>query len=74
MQGGKRGESRGKNGPYSPITPSTPGPGPMHGDNSRGNTEWMDSQKSGRGKSPVGRKGTNKGKGGRGGGRGYLPR
>ena len=73
LQWQKGGELSGKNWPYSPITPSSPGPGPTHGDNLRGSTEWMDSQKSGKGKSPVGRKGTNKGKGGRGVG-GHLPR
>eukprot|EP00731_Ephydatia_muelleri_P013824 Em0007g1134a len=55
--------------PYSPIPPNTPGPGisnyldpkspkPPSRVPDRG---WMDSQNSGKGKSPVGRKGYNKG-------------
>ena len=66
LQGHKGGEPKGTSWPYSPISPSSPGPGPTQGENLRSSMGWMDSQKSGKGKSPVGRKGINKGKGGRG--------
>ena len=36
----------------------------MHAHTPVGDKGWMDSQESGKGKSPVGRKGTNKGTGG----------
>ena len=59
--------------PYSPIPPNTPGPRPSNypgpeSSNPLGrelDKGWMDSQNSGKGKSPVGKKGNNKGMGGR---------
>ena len=50
--------------PYSPLTPSTPRPVPSPAP-PPGNTDWMDSQGSEKGKNPVGKKGANKGAGGK---------
>ena len=55
------------NWPYSPISPDSPGPGPLAPPTLVGDRGWMDSQMSGKGKSPVGKKGTNKGAGGKAG-------
>lgn len=59
--------------PYSPILPNTPGPRPSNYPGPKSSNPlgreldkgWMDSQNSGKGKSPVGKKGNNKGMGGR---------
>ena len=63
MQGYRGGGSSGSSWPYSPISPHTPGPGTVQTHTPVGDRSWMDSQGSGKGKSPEGRRGINKGEG-----------
>ena len=63
LQGYRGGGTSGSQWPYSPISPNGLNPGSEYTHTLEGDRGWMDSQGTGKGKPPMGRKGINKGSG-----------